>query len=59
MPHPRDDHLSPQAPGRARPKDDAARADDRIPDETRNFDTDTPPGGHLGSAGSPAEGKRD
>ena len=46
MPHPRDDHLKPQAPGRARPKDDAARADDRIiPDESRSFDTDAPPGG--------------
>ena len=60
MPHPRDDHLKPQAPGRARTKDDAARADDRIiPDESRSFDTDAPPGGHMGSAGDPAEGKRD
>ena len=59
MPHPRDDHLTPQASGRARPKDAAARADDRIPDETRSFDTDAPPGGHMGSAGDPAEGKRD
>ena len=59
MPHPRDDHRKPQAPGRERPADDAGRADDRIPDETRSFDTDAPPGGHMGLAGDPAEGKRD
>ncbi|WGU39860.1 hypothetical protein [Phenylobacterium sp. NIBR 498073] len=59
MSHPRDDHLKPQAHGRARPKDDAAHADDRMPDESRSFDTDAPPGGHMGSAGDPAEGKRD
>ena len=35
---------------------DAARADDRIPDESRSFDTDAPPGGHMGLAGDPAEG---
>lgn len=27
--------------------------------EPRSFDTDAPPGGHMGSAGEPAEGKRD
>ncbi|CAN7188108.1 hypothetical protein LJR164_000489 [Phenylobacterium sp. LjRoot164] len=53
-----------QSPGRrknaAEPLDAAKDNDgaERYP-EPRSFDTDTPPGGHMGSAGDPAEGKRD
>jgi hypothetical protein len=56
MPHPREDHRPP--PDRE-PPDETARAADSTLDESRSFDTDMPPGGHMGSAGDPAEGKRD
>jgi len=55
MPVPREPH-----PDRPQPHpSDEALAAARLPDEPRSFDTDAPPGGHLGSAGDPAEGKRD
>lgn len=51
-----------QKPGRPPPErrkpptpSDAAR----YHEESRSFDTDAPPGGHMGAAGDPAEGKRD
>ena len=62
MPHPRDDQLNrPPRPDRRKPDEtvDAADAADRTADESRSFDADTPPGGHMGPAGDPAEGKRD
>jgi hypothetical protein len=59
MPHPRDDQLNrPPRPDRRKPNETADAAD-RTADESRSFDADTPPGGHMGPAGDPAEGKRD
>lgn len=59
MPRPHDP--KPNAPPtRARqPQGKASPDAERYPEESRSFDTDTPPGGHMGAAGDPAEGKRD
>ena len=45
-------------PGPA-PLDAAKDADRYREEEPRSFDTDAPPGGHMGSGGDPSEGKRD
>lgn len=65
MPQPTNDNKPLQSDGRAKnaaqpldaAKDNAGA--ERYPDESRSFDTDAPPGGHMGSGGDPSEGKRD
>lgn len=57
MPAPREPHPD-RSPAERRPPKEVG-AEPHVPDEGRSFDTDAPPGGHMGSGGDPAEGKHD
>ncbi|WP_312164889.1 hypothetical protein [Phenylobacterium sp.] len=59
MPQPRDPTPNRPSPPRRRPPGEAPPDAARDLEESRSFATDTPPGGHMGAAGDPAEGKRD
>jgi hypothetical protein len=59
MPQPHDPKPGRPPPERRKAAHKASPDTTRYPEESRNFDTDMPPGGHMGSAGDPAEGKRD
>lgn len=59
MPRPHDPRPSRPPPEPRKPQRDAPPDLARLHEESRSFDTDAPPGGHMGSAGDPAEGKRD